>query len=346
MAKLVDALDLGPSNFCFESSSLSIRKYNNSFINLLNTFSMVLPFTLQQLRIFKAIASEKSFSQAAEILFVSQPSLSKQIKTLENRLGILLLNRINNKISLTEAGLVFLQYSERILALCEESCRALNDLKDGERGNLKVGASQTIGAYLMPRVLTLFAQSYPQINLNIDVDSTRIIAKKVADQIIDIAVVGGDIPTSLKKNLEIEDFVEDELILIIPKSHPFARKKKKKISKEDLYHLNFITLNSNSTIHKFIDNILIQNNIQTKQFNVIMELNSIEAIKTAVSLGLGAAFVSSSAIEKEIELKTVEIITIENIKITRTLSILTNPASHRSKAFDFFYNELWLLKNL
>ncbi len=77
-----------------------------------------------------------------------------------------------------------------------------------------------------------------------------------------------------------------------------------------------------------------------------MELNSIEAIKTAVSLGLGAAFVSSSAIEKEIELKTVEIIAIENIKITRTLSIITNPESHRSKAFDFFYNELWLLKNL
>src|SRR5210317_1669832 len=290
---------------------------------------MVLPFTLQQLRIFKAIASEKSFTQAAEILFVSQPSLSKQIKTLENRLGILLLNRTGNKISLTEAGNVFLQYSERILALCEESCRALNDLKDGERGNLKVGASQTIGAYLMPRVLTLFAQSYPQITLNIDID-----------------IVGGDITAGLKKNLEIEDFVEDELILIIPKSHPFARKKKKKISQEDLYHLNFITLNSNSTIHKFIDNILIQNNIRTKQFNVIMELNSIEAIKTAVSLGLGAAFVSSSAIEKEIELKTVEIITIENIKITRTLSIITNTDSHRSKAFDFFYNELWLLKNL
>jgi DNA-binding transcriptional LysR family regulator len=304
---------------------------------------MVLPFTLQQLRIFKAIASEKSFTQAAEILFVSQPSLSKQIKTLENRLGIILLNRTGNKIFLTEAGIVFLQYAERILALCEESCRALNDLKDGERGNLKVGASQTIGAYLMPRVLTLFAQSYPQINLNIDIDSTRIIAKKVADRIIDIAIVGGDIPTGLKKNLEIEDFVEDELILIIPKSHPFA---KKKISKEDLYHLNFITLNSNSTIHKFIDNILVQNNIQTKQFNIIMELNSIEAIKTAVSLGLGAAFVSSSSIEKEIELKTVEIITIENIKITRTLSIITNTDSHRSKAFDFFYNELWLLKNL
>merc|ERR1711957_932392 len=84
------------------------------------------------------------------------------VKFLEDRLGILLLNRNGNKISLTEAGNIFLQYSERILALCEESCRALNDLKDGERGNLKVGASQTIGAYLMPRVLTLFTQIYPQ----------------------------------------------------------------------------------------------------------------------------------------------------------------------------------------
>jgi DNA-binding transcriptional LysR family regulator len=307
---------------------------------------MSLPFTLQQLRILKAVASEKSFTRAAEILFVSQPSLSKQIKTLENRLGILLFNRENNTITLTEAGKVFLQYSERILALCEESCRAVNDVKNGDRGSLTVGASQTIGTYLMPRVLALFAQNYPQINIKVQVDSTRIIAKNVMNQEIDIAVVGGDIPEELKKNLEIESFVEDELILIIPKSHPFAIKKKKIINKDDLYHLNFITLNSTSTIRKFIDNILVQNDIETKQFNVIMQLNSIEAIKTAVGLGLGAAFVSSSAIEKEIELKTVEIITIKNIKITRTLSIITNRECYRSKAVEFFYNELWALKNI
>jgi len=307
---------------------------------------MSLPFTLQQLRILKAVASEKSFTRAAEILFVSQPSLSKQIKTLEHRLGILLFNRENNTITLTEAGKVFLQYSERILALCEESCRAVNDVKNGDRGSLTVGASQTIGTYLMPRVLALFAQNYPQINIKVQVDSTRIIAKNVMNQEIDIAVVGGDIPEELKKNLEIESFVEDELILIIPKSHPFAIKKKKIINKDDLYHLNFITLNSTSTIRKFIDNILVQNDIETKQFNVIMQLNSIEAIKTAVGLGLGAAFVSSSAIEKEIELKTVEIITIKNIKITRTLSIITNRECYRSKAVEFFYNELWALKNI
>ena len=304
---------------------------------------MTLPFTLQQLRILKAIAAEKSFTRAADILFVSQPSLSKQIKALENRLNISLINRENNTVSLTEAGKLFLDYAERILALCEESCRALNDLKTGDRGNLTVGASQTIGTYLMPRVLALFAQNYPQMNIKVQVDSTRIIAKNVMDKEIDIAVVGGNVPEELQKNLEIEDFVNDELILIIPKSHPFALRKK--INKEDLYHLNFITLNSNSTIRKLIDNILIQNNIRTKQFHIIMQLNSIEAIKTAVSLGLGAAFISSSAIEKEIELETIEIVTIENIKITRTLSIIKNPDCFRSKAVDFFYNELWALKN-
>lgn len=302
----------------------------------------MLPFTLQQLRILKALATEKNFTKAAQILHLSQPSLSKQIKKLENNLEILLINREKNQISLTENGKVFLQYSERILALCEESCRALIDLKNGDRGNLTVGASQTIGTYLMPKVLALFAQNYPQIDLKVQVNSTRLIANKVLNREIDLAVVGGEIPNELKKNLTIKPFVEDELTLIISNSHPFA--KKKIINKKNLYYLNFITLNSNSTIRKFIDNILIQNGIETNQLKVIMEFNSIEGIKTAVSLGLGAAFVSSSAIEKEVELKTIEILKIENIRISRRLSIISNPESYQSKAFELFYNELSTLK--
>jgi DNA-binding transcriptional LysR family regulator len=101
----------------------------------------MLPFTLQQLRILKAIATEKNFTKAASTLYISQPSLSKQIKILETNLETLLINRERSKLSLTENGQVLLQYSERILALCEESCRALMDRKNGERGNLTVGAS-------------------------------------------------------------------------------------------------------------------------------------------------------------------------------------------------------------
>lgn len=304
---------------------------------------MILPFTLQQLRILKAIASEKSFTGAAEILYISQPTLSKQFKTLESNLGVLLINRKNSKISLTEAGTLFLEYAERILALCEESCRALNDLKNGDRGCLTVGASQTIGTYIVPHILALFAQNHPQINLKVHVDTTRTIAKNILNNQIDIAVVGGHIPTEFKKNLQTEHFVTDHLILILPKSHPYSVKKKY-IKKDDLYNLNFITLNTTSTIRKFIDNILIQNKIEIKQFNIIMELHSIEAIKIAVSLGLGAAFIFSSAIEKERELKTIEIIHIKNIKMIRPLSILTNRDSYHSKAFEFFYKELSKLK--
>ena len=303
----------------------------------------MLPFTLHQLRILKAIATEKNFTKAADILYISQPSLSKQIKTLEQNLDILLINREKSKISLTEDGKILVQYSERILALCEESCRALIDLKNGERGNLIVGASQTIGTYLMPKVIALFAQNYPQIDLKVQVNSTRIIAKNIINRDIDIAVVGGEISNELRKNLTIEDFVYDEMSLIISKNHPFV--KQKIIKKEDLYCLNFISLNYNSTIKKFIDNILSQNQIDPKKLKIILQLNSIEAIKTAVSVGLGAAFVSSSAIEKEIQLKTLEVITIENIKVTRKLSIITHPESYKSKAFNFFYDQLTRLKN-
>jgi DNA-binding transcriptional LysR family regulator len=229
----------------------------------------MLPFTLQQLRILKAIATEKNFTKAASVLYISQPSLSKQIKILETNLETLLINRERNKLSLTENGQVLLQYSERILALCEESCRALMDLKNGERGNLTVGASQTIGTYLMPRILALFAQNYPQIDLKVQVNSSRIIAKYIIEREVDIALVGGEISDNLKRNLTIQPFVSDELSLILSKSHPFA--KKKKIQKEDLYCLDFITLNSNSTIKKFIDNTLIQNDIETNQLKTILQ---------------------------------------------------------------------------
>nr|YP_010277054.1 lysR transcriptional regulator [Thalassionema frauenfeldii]UHY40577.1 lysR transcriptional regulator [Thalassionema frauenfeldii]UHY40966.1 lysR transcriptional regulator [Thalassionema frauenfeldii] len=302
----------------------------------------MLPFTLQQLRILKAVANEKSFTKAANVLFLSQPYLSRQIKSLEKTLDASLLDRNSQIINLTESGEIFLQYTERILALCEESCRALIDLKNGERGNLSVGASQTIGTYLMPRLLALFAQTNSQINLKVQVNSTRLISKLIVNKHVDLAVVGGEVPKELKQNLHIEPFVEDQLNLIISHSNPFA--KQKKIKKEDLYHLNFITLHSNSTIRKFVDNTLKENNIEINQLKIVMQLNSIEAIKTAVSLGLGVAFVSSSAIEKEIKLKTIKILEIENIKVTRVLSIISNSQSYKSKAFKLFYKELLTLK--
>lgn len=302
----------------------------------------MLPFTLQQLRILKAVAAEKNFTKAAAVLYLSQPALSKQLRKLEENLNTLLINRERNQICLTETGKVVLHYSNRILALSEESCRAIIDLKNCQRGNLSIGASQTIGAYLMPRIVGLFTQNFPEVNLNLEVHSTGVIAKKIINREIDIAVVGGEIDGDLKKNLTIRSFVFDELNLIVSKSHPYG--KKKKITKKDLYSLDFISLNSNSTTKKYIDNTLIQNQIETKQLRTIFQFDSIEAIKTAVGLGWGVAFVSSLTIEKEIKLQTIRTLKIENIEVQRKVRIITHPNSPKSKAFKAFYNELQRLK--
>jgi len=303
----------------------------------------MLPFTLQQLRIFKAIANEKSFTKASDILYLSQPSLSKQIKILEQNLNISLINRENNKVSLTETGKIFLEYSERILCLCEESCRVLIDLKNVNRGKLKLGVSQSIETSLMPKILLLFRENYPQIYVKVQVNATPNIIQAIIKNEIDIAIVGGSISKQLKKKIIVEHFAKDELHLIISKFHPFA--KKKTIALHELYNLNFITFVSNSKIRKFTDNLLEQNSIETKKLKIIMQLNSIEEIKIAVSLGLGIAFIPYLAIQKELKFRKMIIIKIEDIEITRTLSIVSNPKYYKSKAFELFYNELFSIKN-
>ena len=303
----------------------------------------MLPFTLQQLKILKVIAKEKSFTKAAKDLYVSQPAISKQIRVLEKNLDVILLERERNKISLTENGKILLQYSERILALCEESCRALVDLKNGSRGNLTIGASEVIGTYLIPQIITLFKQNHPQINLKIVINSTSFLTNSILKKKIDLAIVEEKISYNSERKFKIRKFVNEEINLIIPKSHPYI--KKNKIKKEDLYYLNFITLNSDSYLGKLINIALIQNQIEIKQLKIIMQFSSIEAIKTAVRLGLGVAFIPSLIIEKEVKLDLVRILKIDDNCIFRTLSIISNPDYNKSKSLEYFYKELLFLKD-
>lgn len=297
-----------------------------------------LPFTLDQLKILRAIAVEGSFTRAAESLYLSQPALSLQIQNLEKHLNISLFERHKKQIKLTNSGQLFLRYTNRILALCEETYRVISDLQNLQAGNLIVGASQTTGTYLMPRLIGLFRQKYPEINVQLEVHSTKRISWAVANGQIDIGIIGGEIPIELKNILKILPYAEDELALILPKSHILC--KIEKIKKEDLYSLKFITLDNNSTIRKFIYSILLENGIDSNRFKIEMELNSIEAIKNAVQSGLGAAFVSVSAITKELELGLIHWSKIENLTIKRTLFIIENPNSYKPKflknLFDFY----------
>ena len=157
-----------------------------------------LPFTLDQLRIIKAIASEGSFKKAADSLYISQPAVSLQIHNLEKQLNVLIFDRGSRKASFTEEGEMLLRYGNRILSLCDETCRAIDDLHNLQGGTLVVGASQTTGTYLMPRLIGLFRQKYPQVAVQLQVHSTRRIAWSVANGHINLAIIGGEVPLELK----------------------------------------------------------------------------------------------------------------------------------------------------
>lgn len=297
-----------------------------------------IPFSLDQLRILKAIADEGSFKRAADSLFVSQPAISLQIQNLEKQLAVPLFDRGGRKAQLTEAGNLLLAYGEKIITLCQETCRAIEDLQNLQGGTLIVGASQTTGTYLLPRMIGLFHQKYPYVSVQLQVHSTRRTSWAVTNGQVDLAIIGGEVPSELQDVLKIIPYAEDELALIIPPNHPLAEQET--IAKEDLYSLSYITLDSQSTIRKVLDQVLSRCDINTSELKVDMELNSIEAIKNAVQSGLGASFLSVTAIEKELKMGVLHRAHIEDVEIRRTLSVIVNSSRYRSKAAEAFIQEI------
>ncbi|MEI6428819.1 MAG: LysR family transcriptional regulator [Pseudanabaena sp. ELA607] len=297
-----------------------------------------IPFTLDQLRILKAIAAEGSFKRAADSLYVSQPAVSLQVQHLERQLDVPLFDRGGRRAQLTEAGQLLLSYGDRILSLCQETCRAIEDLQNLNGGTLIIGASQTTGTYLMPRMIGLFRKKYPEVAVQLHVHSTRRTAWSVANGQIDLAIIGGEIPVELQESLEITTYAEDELALVLPTFHPLAQVGLLPV--EELYKLQFITLDSQSTIRKVIDQVLLRCGVDPRQLKTEMELNSIEAIKNAVQAGLGAAFLSVTAIEKELQMGILQQVHIDGVVIRRSLSQIRNPNRYRSKATEAFCQEV------
>ncbi|MCE2661369.1 MAG: LysR family transcriptional regulator, partial [Microcystis sp. 53602_E8] len=179
-----------------------------------------IPFTLDQLRILKAIAAEGSFKRAADTLYVSQPAVSLQVQNLEKQLNVPLFDRGGRKAQLTEAGHLLLSYGEKIITLCQETCRAIEDLQNLQGGTLIIGASQTTGTYLLPRMIGIFRQKYPEVSVQLQVHSTRRTSWSVANGQVDLAIIGGEVPAELQETLRIIPYADDELALVLPIFHP------------------------------------------------------------------------------------------------------------------------------
>lgn len=296
------------------------------------------PFSLEQLRILKAIKTEKNFKAAAKKLYLSQPAITLQIQKLENKLDFPIFERSKKQICFTRTGELILDYATRILVLCEEANKALLSLKNIKRNKLIIGSSNTTGTYLVPKIIGLFCKRYSYAKIKLEINSTYRTTWGVANGEIDIAIVGGRVTNELSQLVQIKPFVEDELVLIIPKFHHLN--KLRKINKDDIYELKFIGLNKHSIIRENIDKVLDQNNIESKRLKIIIELNSIEAIKNAVQAGLGVAFVSIFVLTDEIYLKSINLLQINNIKIKRTLSLIINSKTSKSNLFEKFHHHM------
>ncbi len=295
-------------------------------------------FTLEQLRILQAIVEQGSFKRAAEVMYISQPAVSLQIQNLEKTLGVPIFDRAGRKAELTQAGRLLVEYANRLLNLTEEARRAIEDLDRLHGGSLTIGASQTTGTYLMPRLIGIFRQQYPEVSLQLHVLSTRRTAYGVLEGRFDLGVVGGEVPEEMNERLEVQAFAEDALVLVVPTGHELSQRDI--VTTNDLYDLKFIALDPASTTRRVIDHVLRQSGVETHNLRIEMELSSLEAIKTAVQAGLGVGFVSTTAIDKELSLGVLQQIKIQDLQMHRRLHLLWDRDRYMPRAAQIFRNEI------
>ena len=172
------------------------------------------------LALFRAVAEAGGFSRAAKNVHVSQPAISMQIAELEESLGTALFDRLPRGVRLTDAGQTLLGYAQRINTLEEEAARAMRELRGLARGRLALGASTTIGSYLLPRILGDFRRRHPAVELHLTIANTDEIKNRLIDRTLDLGLTEGNPPQD--EALGARVFSGDDLIVIAPPNHPFV----------------------------------------------------------------------------------------------------------------------------
>jgi LysR family transcriptional regulator, low CO2-responsive transcriptional regulator len=243
--------------------------------------------TLRQLRTFKTVADLNSFSHAAQQLRLSQPSVSYQVKELEEAIGLPLLDRLGKRVQLTEAGSLLYAYAMRTLNVLDEASVALEEMRGIERGTLRVGASTTVGIYLLPAALGAFKKLHPGLVISLEIGTRARVQEQVLRNELDLAVVG---PALKDPELAVVPFVSDELVVIAPANHQLNGQGRHTL--KDLQDQPFVMREPASGSRSELEKAARK---AGAKLNVAMELGSNGAIKHAVESGLGLAVMSRYA---------------------------------------------------
>ena len=248
----------------------------------------------RRLQVFSTVARLLSFTKAADALHMTQPAVTFQIRQLEEHFNTRLFNRTHNRISLTVAGEMVRGYADQIMGLQIEMDDAVSELTGGAGGQLVLGASMTIGQYVVPPLLGQYRTQFPEVALRLFVANTVSVIHMVEDSDIDVGIVEGPVAN---KNLETEVCWEDELVVVTPIGHPLTEVESLKVTQ--VLDYPFIVREEGSGTREVITAYLSSQGVDFSDINVTMEFGSPEAIKGAVTAGLGISIMSIATIEKE-----------------------------------------------
>ena len=266
--------------------------------------------TLDQLRIFIAVAEHLHFSRAAEELYITQPAVSAAIHCLEEQYRVKLFHRIGRRIEITEAGKLLQGESQKIIDQVTLTERGLRELNDLQRGELKLGSSLTIGNYWLPEKISLFKREYPGITVNCTLANTEEICFGTATGLFDLGLVEGDVKPSLKVSLDEEVVGGDRLLIVVGKSHPWFEITE--ISLSELSTTAWVMRESGSGTQQSFEQALENWGIDLSLLNIILVLNSGEMVKAIIESGVGAAGISELMVAKELQLDTLRSIPIKD----------------------------------
>ncbi len=279
----------------------------------------------RRLQVFHAVAKQLSFTKAAEVLFMTQPAVTFQIKQLEEHFNTRLFDRGHGRIALTPAGEVVLGYAERILGLASEMDVRLSELTGEIGGSLMVGASTTIAEFMLPGILGEFKSTYPNVRSRLVVGNSESIENRVLEHTIDIGFIES---LSHEPNLECDVCCDDELVVICHPRFPLARHKE--LTPQKLLEHPFISREPGSGTREFTESYLRSAGISLDQMNVVMELGSPIALNGVVQTGLGFAIASRASVSKEQRLGDIVAIPLKP-RLIRTLSMVYPKEKFRSR---------------
>jgi len=268
-----------------------------------------------RLKVFRTVAEHLSFRKAAEHLFLTQPAITLQIKALEDDLGIRLFDRAGNRVCLTPQGSVMLVYAKKLAALASQAEQALG-AEDGKvSGELSLGVSTTIAQYVLPRLLGAFLAEHPRVQFSLHSGNTGEIVHLLLDDKLAIGLIEGP---ARDRGIRTEPFMQDELVLIVPPG--FASEN---MSRAQLLASNLLMREQGSGSRRVVEIALDNAGLKIKSFKNVMDLDSTEAIKSAVEVGLGVGFVSRWAISKELELGALKIAEVAGLKADRNFTLIS-----------------------